>query len=241
MPRLQHPLLCVSFAAITVLAGCDSTIPGILDAEIVYDPDPIRAGETVRFSARIVDSDGSRLSYAWDFDADGEVDSTDPTPTHVFPKKGEFDVNLVVRDGDDIGQSRRLITVNQRFTRARIASLSVVQMPVKETSGDEWDADSGPDLFYTVRVLGAIPSIGSSAVLADANQYALPVSLGGIPGVIEGLGVDHKVSLFDRDENADQFMGGITFDLGDSVGTYPASTRLSAGDYSFDVELEWLP
>jgi cytochrome c len=54
---------------------------------------------TVRFSsAGTSDPDGDTLKYAWDFDADGHVDSTQPNPTFTYEENGLFDATLKVTD-----------------------------------------------------------------------------------------------------------------------------------------------
>jgi sugar phosphate isomerase/epimerase/glucose/arabinose dehydrogenase len=44
------------------------------------------------------DPEGGALTYAWDFDADGVVDSTDAVTTHTFTEVGSYNVPLVVTD-----------------------------------------------------------------------------------------------------------------------------------------------
>jgi PKD repeat protein len=54
---------------------------------------------TVNFSsAGTVDPDGDTLRYAWDFDADGTVDSRHPYPSHTFTENGDYRVTLKVTD-----------------------------------------------------------------------------------------------------------------------------------------------
>jgi glucose/arabinose dehydrogenase len=54
---------------------------------------------TVAFtSAGTSDLDGDRLSYAWDFDADGKVDSRAANPTHTYRREGSFRATLKVTD-----------------------------------------------------------------------------------------------------------------------------------------------
>ncbi len=54
---------------------------------------------TVAFSsAGTTDPDGDRLSYAWDFDADGVVDSRARNPTFTYTENGVFDATLRVTD-----------------------------------------------------------------------------------------------------------------------------------------------
>ncbi len=45
--------------------------------------------------------DGTSLSYAWDFEDDGIIDSTEAEPTHVFSSDGDFTVRLTVTDSMD--------------------------------------------------------------------------------------------------------------------------------------------
>jgi PKD repeat protein len=65
-----------------------------------YAPGSPTAGETVRFRNDTSDLDGSIVSHEWDFDGDGAVDATGPTPTHRFDEAGRYDVTLTVTDDD---------------------------------------------------------------------------------------------------------------------------------------------
>ena len=72
---------------------------------------------TVTFSSDgTTDYDGDRLSYAWDFDNDGKVDSRVANPTFTFRENGLFNATLKVSDpgglvglrvGPDRGRQRR--------------------------------------------------------------------------------------------------------------------------------------
>ncbi|MFJ8543694.1 PQQ-dependent sugar dehydrogenase [Streptomyces sp. NPDC093586] len=64
-------------------------------ADVVNGTNPL----TVQFSsAGTKDADGDALSYAWDFDADGTVDSREANPKHTFTKNAVFDATLKVTD-----------------------------------------------------------------------------------------------------------------------------------------------
>lgn len=52
-------------------------------------------------SAGSHDPDGEELTYAWDFDSDGAVDSTQPNPTHTYTEAGNYTAKLTVTDADD--------------------------------------------------------------------------------------------------------------------------------------------
>ncbi len=54
---------------------------------------------TVQFSSDgTVDADGDQLSYYWDFDGDGRVDSTKRNPTYTYRANGTYRATLTVKD-----------------------------------------------------------------------------------------------------------------------------------------------
>ncbi len=53
---------------------------------------------TVRFTSSVSDPEGRRLKYAWDFDADGTVDSRVPNPTFTYTEEGLYRATLQVTD-----------------------------------------------------------------------------------------------------------------------------------------------
>ncbi len=54
---------------------------------------------TVQFSsAGTTDADGDSLRYAWDFDADGRIDSRQPNPSFTYTENGAYDATLNVTD-----------------------------------------------------------------------------------------------------------------------------------------------
>jgi cytochrome c len=64
---------------------------------------------TVTFSsAGTVDPDGDALRYAWDFDADGRVDSRQPNPTFTYTENGAYRPTLKVTDSTGRSASAEL-------------------------------------------------------------------------------------------------------------------------------------
>ncbi|WP_232071333.1 PQQ-dependent sugar dehydrogenase [Phytohabitans flavus] len=64
---------------------------------------------TVTFSsAGTTDPDGDALRYAWDFDADGKVDSTAPNPTYTYQENGSYRPTLKVTDSTGRSASAEL-------------------------------------------------------------------------------------------------------------------------------------
>src|SRR5699024_4974099 len=58
------------------------------------------------------DPENEKLTYEWDFDGDGTVDSTDVAPTHTYTEEGVYDARLTVTDPfDKVGTTTVPITV----------------------------------------------------------------------------------------------------------------------------------
>ena len=77
--------------------------PAILPpvADFSFMPQTPLAGELVMFNASAsFDPDGSIVSYAWDFDADGVIDATESISVTTFPSPGVYEVRLTVTDKD---------------------------------------------------------------------------------------------------------------------------------------------
>jgi PKD repeat protein len=63
---------------------------------------------------------GTVTSYAWDFDSDGTIDSTEQSPTTVFAEAGTYTVTLTVSgpDGSDTRTSVGFVTVSKPMLSA---------------------------------------------------------------------------------------------------------------------------
>ena len=67
---------------------------------------------TVNFSsAGSYDPDGGTLAFAWDFDGDQEIDSTEANPTHEYTVAGTYTAQLTVTD-NDLLFSRKNVTIS---------------------------------------------------------------------------------------------------------------------------------
>ena len=90
---------------------------------------------TVRFSsAGTQDPDGDNIAYAWDFDADGDVDSRVANPTFTYTERGIFEATLRVTDtsGRSASASVRIVIGNQ----APVVNLTVASTTPPFNFGD---------------------------------------------------------------------------------------------------------
>ena len=78
--------------------------PPVIDAASA-DPSIGFGPLEVGFSVEASDPDEDELSYSWDFNGDGEEDSTEQNPTHTFTDPGEYAPKVRVSDGE-LGVSR---------------------------------------------------------------------------------------------------------------------------------------
>ncbi|MBU0595552.1 PKD domain-containing protein, partial [Candidatus Bipolaricaulota bacterium] len=75
-------------------------------ADYSYMPGTPLAGEIVMFNGTLsFDFDGVIASYAWDFNGDGGIDSTDAIAEHIFPSPGLYNVSLRVTDNSAISDT----------------------------------------------------------------------------------------------------------------------------------------
>lgn len=91
-----------------------TSFPPLSDFE--YSPTAPRAGEQVLFNGFLSsDRDGEIVSYAWDFDDDGTIDSTDGFTSTIFATAGTFNVSLTVTDNSGI---------SDRYTQAVLVNIA---------------------------------------------------------------------------------------------------------------------
>ncbi|MGJ8652500.1 MAG: ThuA domain-containing protein [Opitutaceae bacterium] len=73
-------------------------------------------------SAGSLDPDSTEITFAWDFDGDQTVDSTEENPTHTYSQPGVYEAILTVTDLDGLF-SRSTITINAGNNRPVVTIL----------------------------------------------------------------------------------------------------------------------
>ncbi|WP_436497108.1 ThuA domain-containing protein [Actinokineospora sp. HUAS TT18] len=199
-------------------------------AKITASKDSGSAPLTVAFSSG--GSTGTNLSYAWDFDGNGTVDSTSANPTHTYSTNGRFNARLTVSNSVGSGVAATEITVgNTRPTvKLNIPSGGFFDfgdhIPYTVTVTDPEDATIDCSRVVVQTLLGhddhAHPLdnyIGCSGVLitdADAGdghgpgqdlytRVSAQYTDGGGPGGVPALVGSVQVELQTKDKEAEHF------------------------------------
>ncbi len=121
----------------------------------------------VQFSAAgSRDPDGSAITYAWDFDADGTVDSTEANPTHTYTAAGTYAARLTVTD-ESGATATDTVNVNAGNTRP------VVTIEIPENGQV---ADFGDTIPYRISVADA--EDGSTGSGIDCANVRVEFKLG---------------------------------------------------------------
>jgi len=124
-------------------------------ADFVYEPSSPTTGEPVTFDGTFsFDFDGDIVGYAWDFDGDEIIDSTDPVTQWVFVEPGEINVSLTVTD--NVG------SMDQVAQSLTITGPSLVQVEVPST-----DLATLPDRPSTIQTQTEVTTSSLQPPIAD--------------------------------------------------------------------------
>ncbi len=127
-------------------------------ADFNFTPQNPGTGDTVSFTDLSTAYDGI-TSWAWDFDNDGTVDSTEQNPTHVYNLAGNYQVNLTVTDGDgSTAWTVKTISVNATPAAPMILNIQVIDI-TNVSANITWATDQLADSLLE---WGTTPSLGSS-------------------------------------------------------------------------------
>jgi PKD repeat protein len=121
------------------------TLAYILDAlptaDFTGSPTSGMAPLTVNFTSNSTGFD-QPLTYEWDFDNDGTVDSSEENPSYIYSNSGTYAVNLTVTDSDGSSDSlTRTNYITVCYPPARITGVAPVHYSSMQAAYD--DAEDG--------------------------------------------------------------------------------------------------
>lgn len=137
----------------------------------VSGPSTAQVGEDVTFQASASDPDGSIVSYAWDFDGDGTVDVTSPTPSvdTSFASAGEETVELTVTDdGGATATATQTVSVTEAPDPASF-QVSNLTAPSTATQGEPIEVTATVENTGTEEGTQTVEFEFDGSVLADQS------------------------------------------------------------------------
>lgn len=85
--------------AVNEFITIEETLPdGFIRANFTMDKGEFIVGDEVTFKNLTFSDDSYGLTYEWDFDSDGTIDSNEENPTYLYSESGTFDVTLTVKN-----------------------------------------------------------------------------------------------------------------------------------------------
>ena len=87
-------LLLLSFTTIAVDEVLTAATP--LTVSILTDKDSGIAPLEIHFQANSSTISAETVSYSWDFEDDGIIDSTEPSPAHAYSQEGSFTARVTI-------------------------------------------------------------------------------------------------------------------------------------------------
>lgn len=137
-------------------------------SEFTTDVESGPAPITVSFDGQASNSpDGLDISYAWDFENDGVIDSTEVAPVHTYDEPGQYSARLTITDSDGLtGVSVQKITSGN--TRPEVSFGTPV---------DGGFAELGDTVPYSVDVVDAEDG-STEADTIDCSRVTVNTQLG---------------------------------------------------------------
>ncbi|MCG8306204.1 MAG: PKD domain-containing protein [Cytophagales bacterium] len=183
------------FASLLYFA-CDKTdpLPESKAGFEVQNADELERNIPVQF----INQSTNAATFKWDF-GDGNADSLNISPTHVYEQEGTYDVTLtaITQDGQTSTETKT-IEIRKRV----LVAFSVVNISFVDQDGNPWDDDgTGPDLIF---VFGAQSADIEDLIFTDTTKNLTPADLPLEWSFSEGSGLEltnelHDLVLLDAD------------------------------------------
>lgn len=160
------------------------------------------------------DSDGSIISYYWDFDGDGITDSSEENPTWTYENTGTYTVTLTVTDNENaVGTDEATVTVTDPASGGtiRVSDVSV------ETSS---------------KLAGKNTFVSATAVVTIVDSNGSPVKGATVSGPWSGATGDLDSSVTDSTGKATVYSDEVKYKSGTLTFTF------TVNDVSYTIPWE---
>ncbi len=191
----QNAHLSIDDFSVTDYSG--GTTPTALSADFSADYVTGLAPLTVNFTPAVTGGT-SPYGYAWDFDNNGSVDSTEENPAYDYTSAGTYSVKLTVTDavlGTDIEEKINYITVTEETSGSgdELMTNGSLEAWDTATSPTGWDKKESIEQEATIVHSGSY-SAKQTAGTKDLGQY--------VEGIVGGETYTISYWFLDNDANA---------------------------------------
>jgi PKD repeat protein len=201
-----------------------------------------QAPATVTFNNQSTNATG----YSWSFG--DNTTSTEASPTHIYSAAGTYTITLTATGDGGSNTVSTTIQVSPGYTSAQITSITLAQYPKRNSSGNPWDADAGPDVYFkffkndTAHLLANYDSLTYNNLQATSLTISLSTPL-----LVSSLSDTIYVSAFDKESTPPDSVIGkgseplVGFKLNDYRCSHPATIDVSssADSLKFTIGLQW--
>ncbi len=202
-------------------------------AQFAFMPAAPDAGDLILFNATLsTETDGRIVSYSWDFDADGAVDSYAAIVDHTFVENGAYAVTLTVAD-----ESGRTSTQTQTVVVGPISEPPSESVSLLPPIADFQYTPQEPQTGSLVRFNGTLSEDMDGTITAYAWDFDGDGLADAAAAIAEHTfpAGSHDVSLTVTDD--DGATDTLTRTLAVSPAPAPTSTTPPVADFEFSPEL----
>jgi len=129
-------------------------------------------GQAITFTSNVTGG-GSQYTYAWDFDGDGTVDSTDASPVYTYNEVYIGDVSLEVSESDCSGSATQAIVVTHAGGNTPpVAATAQSTITVDEAAAVTLDASPSSDGNGDALTYSWTQTAGPAVTLSDSSAAA---------------------------------------------------------------------
>jgi PKD repeat protein len=189
---IQNPIYTYTevgefYAKLTVsdgeLTSLDSILISVLEegapiADFSFDPTEGYVPLEVIFTDESQQGTNPIISWEWDFDDNGSIDSYEQNPTYTYTEVGDYTIKLTVSDGNLNSSITKTISVyGQNVLVELTTSLTCVNCPYVETALHNLKQQYGNRLSYVEYHINDELDIGNLDIFAYYGMSVLPTSI----------------------------------------------------------------
>jgi PKD repeat protein len=181
-------------------------------------------------------------TYNWDY-GDGNS-STVFSGTHTYAAGGDYTVTLTATGNGGSNTATTAIHVLNSPTIAKITSIQLTAYPAHDSTGANWDASDGPDIYFRIYKDTSIVANYDTTVFNNRTSPPVLLDLGANPFQVSSSSFTtiYSIAIFDKDSlPPDPLMGTMVgFSISDYTTTNPSSFNVTYDNsIKFTLGISW--